>query len=288
MRETRVGLIAGFGAYLIWGVLPLYLKLLAGVPAADVLANRIIWSLVLIAGIVVISGGIPRLRDAVLQPRLLALLFASAAMIAINWLIYTWAILNGHVLDTSLGYFINPLISIVFGVVLLGERLTPAQWTAVGLAAAGVATVAIGHGALPLISLGIAFSFATYGLIRKYAAVDAITGLLIETFLLAPIAIGWLLSRPTGMFEHPTKISALLIAGGALTAIPLLLFGVAARRLPLSTVGVMQYISPSMVFVQAIFLFGEPIDPWQLLAFALIWAGLAVYTRSLLTRSAAA
>jgi chloramphenicol-sensitive protein RarD len=288
MRETRAGLIAGLGAYLIWGVLPLYLKLLTGVPAADVLANRILWSLVLIAGIVAVSGGAGRLRAAVLQPRLLALLFASAAAIAINWLIYTWAILNGHVLETSLGYFINPLISIVFGVALLGERLARVQWLAVGLAAAGVATVAIANGALPLISLGIALSFAIYGLIRKYAAVDAITGLLIETFLLAPIAIGWLLTRPTGMFDHPPGISALLIAGGALTAVPLLLFGVAARRLPLSTIGVMQYISPSMVFLQAIFLFGEPIDPWQLLAFALIWAGLAVYTRSLLARPSAA
>jgi chloramphenicol-sensitive protein RarD len=284
-REARIGLLAGAGAYLIWGVLPLYLRLLIGVPAADVLANRILWSLVLIAGILIVSGGIGRLRAAVQQPRLLALLFVSAAAIACNWMIYTWAVLNGHVLETSLGYFINPLISIVFGVVLLRERLAPAQWLAVALAMAGVATIAIAKGALPLISLGIALSFAVYGLVRKTAAVDAITGLMIETALLAPIALGWLFTRPGGMFDRPPVITALLIAGGALTALPLLLFGVAARRLSLSTLGVMQYVSPSMVFLQAIFLFGEPIDPWQLLAFALIWAGLAVYTRSLLARS---
>lgn len=284
--QTRAGLLAAFGAYLIWGLLPLYLKLLTGVPAADVLANRILWSLLLIAGIVIVTRGGARLRLALVQPRLLGLLFASAAAIAINWMIYTWAILNGHVLETSLGYFINPLINIVFGVALLGERLARAQWLAVALATAGVATVAIAHGALPMISLGVAISFACYGLIRKYAAVDAMTGLLIETFLLAPVALGWLLTRPTAMFDHPVRISVLLVAGGALTAIPLLLFGVAARRLPLSTIGVMQYLSPTMVFLQAIFLFGEPIDPWQLVAFALIWAGLAVYTRSLLTRSA--
>ncbi len=285
--ETRNGLLAGLGAYLIWGVLPLYLRFLVGIPAADVLANRILWSLVLIAAIVLASGGVARLTAVVRQPRLLLLLMGSAAAIAVNWLIYTWAILNGHVLDTSLGYFINPLISILFGVVLLGERLLPAQWLAVALAVVGVATIAIAKGALPLISLGIAFSFALYGLVRKLAGVDSISGLLVETLLLAPFALGWLLTRPTGMFAHPASISALLIAGGALTAIPLLLFGVAARHLPLSTLGVMQYLSPTIVFLLAILVFDEAIDPWQLLAFGCIWAGLAVYTLSLAPRRAA-
>lgn len=283
--ETRSGLIAGLAAYCLWGLLPLYLKLLIGIPAPDVLANRILWSLLLIGGIMVVTGGGPRLRAVVAQTRLLLLLLVSALLIAVNWLIYTWAVLNGHVLDTSLGYFINPLISIVFGVVLLGERLTRLQWLAVGLAATGVAVIAIANGALPLVSLGVALSFALYGLVRKFAAVDAVTGLLVETLFLTPVALGWLLTRPEGLFGHPLATEALLIAGGALTAVPLLLFGIATRWLKLSTIGLMQYIAPTMVFLLAVFLFGEQLTVSRLLGFGCIWAGLALYTRSVLARA---
>jgi chloramphenicol-sensitive protein RarD len=286
--ETRTGLIAGIGAYILWGLLPLYLKLLAGIPAPDVLANRILWSLLLIGTIMLVTSGGPRLRAVVTQPKLLLLLFASALLIALNWLIYTWAILNGHVLDTSLGYFINPLISIVFGVVLLGERLSRLQWLAVGLAATGVGVLTIATGSLPLVSLGVALSFALYGLVRKFAAVDAVTGLLVETLILTPVALGWLLTRPTGLFGHPPATELLLVAGGALTAVPLLLFGVATRWLKLSTIGLMQYIAPTMVFLLAVFLFGEPLTTPRLLAFGCIWVGLALYTRSLLARLGAA
>jgi chloramphenicol-sensitive protein RarD len=274
-------LFAGFGAYLIWGLLPLYLRQLIGVPAEDVLAHRIVWSLLVMAFVTTISAGWPRLRAAFARPRLLAMLFGSAVFITCNWLIYTWSILNGHVLDTSLGYFINPLISVVFGVVLLGERLAWPQWLAVGCAAAGVAVLAIGHGELPLISLGLALSFALYGLIRKQAQIDAVTGLFIETLFLAPLALGWLLTRPVGGFAVPTPTLLLLMAGGVLTAVPLMLFGIAARRLKLSTLGLMQYFSPSLVFLQGIFLFHEPIDGWQMFAFGCIWIGLAIYSLSL-------
>lgn len=280
-RETRNGLAAGFGAYLIWGLLPLYLRQLQGVPAADVLAHRIVWSVLVMAVVTSVTAGWPRLRAAFARPRLLAMLFASAVFITCNWLIYTWAILNGHVLDTSLGYFINPLISVVFGVVLLGERLSRLQWLAVGCAAAGVAVLGIGHGELPLISLGLALSFATYGLIRKQAAIDAVSGLFIETLFLAPIALVWLLTRPTGGFDFPTPTLALLAAGGVLTAVPLLLFGIAARRLKLSTLGLMQYMAPSIVFLLGVFLFHEAIDGWQMIAFGAIWLGLAIYSFSL-------
>jgi chloramphenicol-sensitive protein RarD len=283
--ETRTGLTAGLAAYLLWGLLPLYLKLLTGIPAADVLANRILWSLLLIAAIMAVTRGGARLRAVLAQPRLVLLLLTSAVLIALNWLIYTWAVLNGHVLDTSLGYFINPLISIVFGVVLLHERLAPAQWLAVGLAATGVAVIAIANGALPLVSLGVALSFALYGLVRKFASVDAITGLLVETIFTTPVALGWLLTRPGGLFGRPPETELLLIAGGALTALPLLLFGVATRWLKLSTIGLMQYIAPTMVFLLAVFVFGESLSTSRLLAFALIWIGLAIYTRSLLARS---
>ena len=284
--ETRTGLIAGLGAYCLWGLLPLYLKLLTGIPASDVLANRILWSLLLIGGIMVATGGGARLRAVIVQPRLMLLLVTSAVLIAANWLIYTWAVLNGHVLDTSLGYFINPLISIVFGVVLLGERLARAQWLAVGLATTGVAVIAIANGALPLVSLGVALSFALYGLVRKFAAVDAVTGLLVETIILTPVALGWLLTRPEGLFGRPAATEALLIAGGALTAVPLLLFGIATRWLKLSTIGLMQYIAPTMVFLLAVFLFGEVLTTSRLFAFGCIWAGLALYTRSILAGAA--
>ena len=279
--ETRTGLMAGLGAYLIWGLLPLYLKLLAPVPAADVLAHRILWSVLVLTGIVTIVRGWPRLKAALADRRLLLLLLASAVCIAINWLVYTWAILNGHVLDTSLGYFINPLVSVMFGVVLLGERLSRLQWLAVGCALAGVLVLTVARGSLPLISLALAFSFGTYGLIRKQAAVDALTGLFVETLLLVPIAALWLGTRPEGPFGWPVALIGLLALGGVLTAVPLLLFGLAARRLKLSTVGLMQYIAPSMVFLQAVFLFGEPLDQWQLTAFLCIWAGLLLYTLSL-------
>ena len=284
--ETRTGLVAGLGAYCLWGLLPLYLKLLTGIPASDVLANRILWSLLLIGGIMVATGGGARLRAVIVQPRLMLLLITSAVLIAANWLIYTWAVLNGHVLDTSLGYFINPLISIVFGVVLLGERLARAQWLAVGLATTGVAVIAIANGALPLVSLGVALSFALYGLVRKFAAVDAVTGLLVETIILTPVALGWLLTRPDGLFSRPAATEALLIAGGALTAVPLLLFGIATRWLKLSTIGLMQYIAPTMVFLLAVFLFGEVLTTSRLFAFGCIWAGLALYTRSILAGAA--
>jgi chloramphenicol-sensitive protein RarD len=284
--ETRTGLIAGLGAYCLWGLLPLYLKLLTGIPASDVLANRILWSLLLIGGIMVATGGGARLRAVIVQPRLMLLLVTSAVLIAANWLIYTWAVLNGHVLDTSLGYFINPLISIIFGVVLLGERLARTQWLAVGLATTGVAVIAIANGALPLVSLGVALSFALYGLVRKFAAVDAVTGLLVETIILTPVALGWLLTRPDGLFSRPAATEALLIAGGALTAVPLLLFGIATRWLKLSTIGLMQYIAPTMVFLLAVFLFGEVLTTSRLFAFGCIWAGLALYTRSILAGAA--
>jgi chloramphenicol-sensitive protein RarD len=284
--ETRTGLIAGLGAYCLWGLLPLYLKLLTGIPASDVLANRILWSLLLIGGIMVATGGGARLRAVIVQPRLMLLLITSAVLIAANWLIYTWAVLNGHVLDTSLGYFINPLISIIFGVVLLGERLARTQWLAVGLATTGVAVIAIANGALPLISLGVALSFALYGLVRKFAAVDAVTGLLVETIILTPVALGWLLTRPDGLFSRPAATEALLIAGGALTAVPLLLFGIATRWLKLSTIGLMQYIAPTMVFLLAVFLFGEVLTTSRLFAFGCIWARLALYTRSILAGAA--
>ncbi len=283
----RGGLAAGAGAYLIWGLLPLYLKLLAGVPAGEVLAHRILWTVLVMLLVVVVVGGAGRLARALGSRRLMLQLAASSLCIAVNWLVYTSAVLDGRVLDTALGYFINPLVSILFAVALLGERLSGGQRIAVALAALGVAVQTASHGELPLISLVLAASFGTYGLIRKQADVDAATGLLIESLLLAPFAAVYLALQPGGGLAWPAPTLALLAAGGVLTAVPLLLFGLAARRLPLATLGLMQYLAPSMAFLQAVFLFGEPLDPWRLLAFACIWAGLAIYSLSLLRRTAA-
>jgi chloramphenicol-sensitive protein RarD len=279
--ETRIGFFAGMGAYLIWGVLPSYLRLLQGVPAADVLAHRILWSVLVV--VLLISGlkGWGRVRAAVRQPRLLALLFASAVCIAINWLVYTWAILEGHAIDTSLGYFINPLVSVLFGVALLGERLGRLQWLAVALAALGVAVLTVERGSLPMVSIGLALSFGIYGLIRKQAAVDAATGLFLETLMLAPVAAIWIAGTPQGFTGWPGSTLLTLALGGIATAVPLMLFGVAARRLPLSTLGLMQYVAPTMVLLEAVLIFGEVLDPARLAAFCCIWAGLLVYTLSL-------
>lgn len=279
--EARIGFFAGMGAYLIWGVLPFYLRLLQGVPAADVLAHRILWSVLVVVALISALKGWGRVRAALGQPRLLAMLLASAVCVAINWLVYTWAILAGHAIDTSLGYFINPLVSVLFGVVLLGERLGRLQWAAVALAGLGVAVLTIERGALPLVSLALALSFGVYGLIRKQAAVDAATGLFLETLMLAPVAALWIGQTPQGFTGWPPSTLATLALGGIATAVPLMLFGVAARRLPLSTLGLMQYVAPTMVLLEAVLIFGEVLDPARLAAFSCIWAGLALYTVSL-------
>lgn len=279
--EARTGLLAAAGAYAIWGLLPLYLKLLTGVPAADVLSHRILWSLLVVGLLLAFTRALPRLRAALAQPRLMGLLFLSAIAIAANWLIYTAAILDGHVLDTSLGYFINPLINVLFGVALLKERLSRPQWVAVGFALGGVAVLTITRGSLPLVSLGIAVSFAVYALIRKQAVVDAATGLFLETLVLMPVALIWLATRPDVPWHWPGSTLALLAAAGVITATPLILFSIGARRLKLTTLGLMQYATPTIVMLEAIFIFDETLDPARLAAFILIWVGLSIYSVSL-------
>ncbi len=275
--SARTGLIVGLGTYLLWGLMPFYIRLMQGLPALEVLTQRILWSCVFVAVIATIMGGWPAIRTAFVTPRLRLLLIGSACAISVNWLLYTWAILNGHVLETSLGYFINPLVNVLFGVLFLRERLTRPQIAAVAFATLGVFITAIAHGALPWISLTLAFSFGLYGLFRKQAPVTPVTGLFVETMLIAPLALGWLEYQAGGLFSREGTTLWLLMGGGVVTAVPLLMFGFAAQRVSLSTLGFMQYLTPSMIFLQAIFLFGEPIDQWQLVAFACIWIGLAIY-----------
>lgn len=277
-RETRSGLLYGIAAYLIWGLLPLYLKLLRAVPAAQVLGHRILWSLALLIVVVLALRRAGAIRAAA-RGRVLGLLCGSALLISVNWLVYIWAVANEHVLEASLGYFINPLVNVALGVAVLRERVRPVQRWAIGLAAAGVLAMALGGGALWL-SLTLAVSFGLYGLIRKVVAIDALGGLTIETLILAPFAAGALALADAGgtaAWGASVRMDLLLAFTGVATAVPLLLFASAARRLRYATVGLLQYIAPSLVFVEAVLLFGEPLRPVHVATFGLIWAGCALY-----------
>ncbi len=276
----RRGLGFGLGAYLIWGFLPLYFLLLAGVTAGEIVADRIVWSLVLLIGILAVAGRFGKLLAVLRDTRTLGLLAISAALISVNWLVYIWAVQHHYVLAASLGYFLNPLVNVLIGVVVLGERLTRTQMAAVALAAAGVIVLAVGAGAGLWISLTLAVSFAFYGLVRKVAPVESLEGLTIETGLLTPIALGymaWLASNDALIFGDAAGMTGLLVLAGAITAVPLLLFAGAARLLPYSTLGLLQYMAPTLQFLLAITVFGEVMTLSHIICFALIWSGLALY-----------
>lgn len=296
-QRHRAGLYYGLGAYLAWGVMPLYFKALMHVRPGEILAHRILWSLVLLGGLVVLWRRWPRIRVALADRRVLLTLMATSALIAVNWLVYIIAIVTGHVLEGSLGYYLNPLVNIVMGVLLLGERLTRAQLAATLLAAAGVAVLAAGAGSGLWISVTLALSFASYGFLRKITPVDAIEGLSIESVLLAPFALGWIvwleMQGVGGLSSWTPGTAALLILGGAITAIPLLMFTAAAKRLPFSTLGFLQYIAPSLQFLLAVLVFGEVLTTAHIICFSAIWAALVIFTadgwrRSVVARRRAA
>ena len=236
-NEAALGVLFGLGAYFTWGFLPLYLKTLVSVPATEVLAHRVIWSLLLLAAVVAAMRRWQPLVALARDPRTIVLLGITSLLIGVNWLIYIWAVNSGHVLETSLGYFINPLVNVALGVIVLGERLRKAQIGAVSLAAAGVVILAVAQGSLPWISLALAFSFSLYGLIRKMAPADPLTGLLAETALLAPLALIYLVTLGGGSFGQSGSIDLLLILSGAVTAAPLLMFAAAGKRLRYATLG---------------------------------------------------
>ncbi|HEX8535648.1 MAG TPA: EamA family transporter RarD [Allosphingosinicella sp.] len=278
--RTRAGLLFGLGAYMLWGVLPLYFKAIVGVLPSEIVAHRIVWSLVLLGALATLWHRWGAIRTALAAPKVLATLALTATLIAVNWLVYIWAVLNGHVLAGSLGYYLNPLVNVLLGVFLLKERLTRAQAFAVGLAAAGVAVLALGAAEGLWISLSLAVSFALYGFLRKVAPVDSLEGLSIETAILAPIALGyilWLKQQGASGFGNSTTTDVLLILGGAVTAIPLLLFTAAAKRLPYSTLGFLQYIAPSLQFLLAVLVFGEAFTTAHAICFGAIWAALVIF-----------
>ncbi len=279
---SRTGLLYGLGAYLLWGFLPLYFKLLTQVNSSEIVGHRILWSLVFLAVLATLWRRWPAIRTAATTSRVLMTLMLTALLIAVNWLIYIWAVINGHVLAGSLGYYLNPLVNVLLGVFILKERLSRAQIGAVVLAAAGVAVLATGAGRDLWISLALAFSFGLYGFLRKIAPVDSLEGLSVETALLAPLALGWILwlsvEGQSGFGRFGWDTDLFLILGGAVTAIPLLLFTAAAKRLPYSTLGFLQYIAPSIQFLLAVFVFGERLTTAHLVCFGAIWAALAIFT----------
>ncbi len=285
ISQGRAGLIYALAAYLSWGFLPVFFKHLHTVSAGEIVAQRILWSLVLLAVLIGFGRRFGHLRAALRNPVALRYLTLSALLIAANWLVYIWAVLNDHVLQASLGYFLNPLINVALGVIFLKERLGRIQMVAVALAAAGVMVLAMSAGEGLWISLALGFSFGIYGLLRKMAPVDAIEGLSIETMILAPFALGWVAwigSSGDLAFGADRTISWLLVVSGVVTAVPLLFFAAAARRMPYATLGLLQYIAPTIVFLLAVFAYGEPLTSAHVICFALIWTGLGIYTASVL------
>ena len=282
-RLDRTGLLQGLGAYGIWGLLPLFFWLLDGVDAGEVVAMRVLWSVALLGGLILLLRRGPALAAALRSRRAMGFLAISAALISVNWLVYIWAIQHHHVLEASLGYFLNPLVNVLLGVVLLRERLGVAQIAAVALAGLGVAILAAGAGQGIWISLTLAFTFGFYGLVRKIAPVESLEGLAIETAILAPFAgiyLYWLSGHAGLGFGQTPLWTVALALSGIVTATPLLLFAAAARRLPYSTLGLLQYLAPTMQFVLAITFFGERMTLAHAICFALIWTGLAVYAVS--------
>lgn len=286
--EARRGVAATVAAFTIWGLFPLYLKPLTHVPATEVLGHRVAWCLVVVLAWLASTGRLTEVRAAITDRPALLRLAGSAGLISVNWGLYVWAVSNGRVLEASLGYFIGPLVNVVFGVLILGERLNPRQWLSIAFAAAGVGWMTVAAGGLPWVSLVLAVSFGVYGLIRKTASVGAVPGLAVETLLLAPIAIAWLawLERQgAGTFGHDTAlVTTFLIGMGLMTALPLSLFATGARLIPYSFVGIIQYIGPTLQLLLGVFLYGEPFAGPRAAGFVLIWCGIAIFVGDSLRR----
>lgn len=288
----NAGIIYASLAYVIWGMFPMYFKAMQDIPPVQILMHRVVWSLVFLVIVLACRRQWAWLSDVRRRPKVLAGFVASATLLSINWLCYIWAVNHGRVVDASLGYFINPLVNVLLGFLLLGERMRMVQWTAVGIAAGGVAWLTWQTGSLPWIGLTLALTFGTYGLLRKTAALGALEGLSLETFVLFPVAfvyLAWLTLQGGNAFLTTTGSTRwLLVAAGPITAIPLLMFAAGARRIPLSLLGLLQYIGPSLQLMLGVWLYHEPFGSARLIGFALIWAGLALYSLESLWQTLAA
>lgn len=278
----NTGIVYAALAYLSWGLFPLYFRQVADVPALEVVLHRTLWSLVFVLALLAVRRQWAWMREALRQPRVLGAFALSALLLAANWLTYVWAVNNGHVVDASLGYFILPLVNVALGYVFLHERPRRGQWLAVAVAAAGVLWLTVQAGRLPWIALVLALTFGFYGLLRKVAVLGALEGLTLETVLLAPLTLAvlgaWAWQGQGALAQGDAATLGWLALAGPVTAVPLLLFAAGARRIPLATMGILQYISPSLQFALGVWLFHEAFDPARLAGFVLIWAALLVYT----------
>ncbi|MDI5891944.1 EamA family transporter RarD [Halomonas rhizosphaerae] len=282
-QETGKGVAFGLTAYVAWGCFPLFFALFQGVPAFEILVHRVIWSCVFLVGLVTLLGRWAPIRRAIAEPRRLGRVLGCALLIALNWGLYIYSVETRHVLQASLGYFMTPLVNVGLGMLVLRERMARLQGVAVGLAGLAIAIQLVMLGELPWISLALAFSFGTYGLLRKQVPLDGLSGLFVETLLLLPLALmalGWLTQAGLSHFLGDGRTTGLLVASGVITALPLLAFAGAARRLRLATLGFLMYLNPTIQFVIALLVFHEPLAPVQLATFMLIWTGLALYSWS--------
>lgn len=278
----RWGLPLGVGVYLLWGIFPLYFPLLQPAESVEIIAHRLLWSLVFCAVLITVTRRWPTVRGVLARPKLAGTLVVAGALVTVNWLVYVYGVLTDHVLDASLGYFINPLVTVLLAVLVLRERLRPLQWVAVGIAGCAVAVITVGLGRVPWIALTLAVTFGLYGLVKKTVGprVDAATGLVVETGALTPLALGyllWLEATGAGTFGHAGVPQTLLLAAsGVITAVPLLMFGAATRRLPLSVVGMLQYITPTMQFLLGVLVFHEQMSAPRWWGFAGVWIALVL------------
>lgn len=280
-QHTRQGIGYALGAYFIWGIAPAYFKLVKEVPPTEIMTHRVIWSALFMLILITLSRSWKQVRTVLAQPKKVLLLALTAVTIGGNWLLFIWAVNNQHMLEASLGYFINPLINVVFGMLFLRERFRRLQWLAVILATTGVLVQLWQFGSLPIIGLGLALSFALYGLIRKKIQVDAQSGMLIETAWLFPLAaiylFGFADSATSHLSANPLSLNLKLVAAGIITTIPLMLFAAACARLRLSTVGFFQYLGPTLMFLLAVLFYGESLTPDKMVTFGFIWLALAIF-----------
>jgi chloramphenicol-sensitive protein RarD len=285
----RTGMLYATLSYICWGMFPLYFKALQQIAPVEILVHRMLWSLLFVLALLAVRRQWNWLRTVLRQPRVLAGFAFSALLLSINWLLYIWAVNNDHVVDASLGYFINPLVNILLGLVFLKERLRPVQWLAVALAAAGVAWLTWQAGHPPWIGLALAFSFGGYGLLRKTALLGPLEGLTLEALLLFPLAFGYFVylswNGHNAFLSAPASTQWLLLAAGPITAIPLLLFAAGARRIPLSLMGLLQYLSPTLQLLLGVWLYHEPFGSARMAGFAVIWSGLVLYSAEGLWRN---
>lgn len=279
-NQTRAGVLFAIAAYSMWGFAPMYFKLLEFMPAMEILVHRIVWSAVVLVVLIALRYQWPKVKLALASRKVMLTLLVAGILLGANWLLFIWAVNNDHLLEASLGYYINPLFNILFGRIFLAERLRPMQKFAVLLAISGVAIAVIGLGYLPWVALVLAISFSLYGLLRKKVAVDSLPGLFIETMMMLPLAVVYwvmLAGASSNMFTNGFDINVLLILAGVVTTAPLLCFTAAARRIQYSTLGFFQYIGPSIMFVLAVFFYNEPLDPARLLTFGFVWTALVIF-----------